>query len=138
MKTLNYAKILLLMVTILGMTSCDKYYDDEYLRNSDNKLCGYNWWYYYPTTEGGRAAWCTLTLRFEKNGRGREVYEYQRDQGGEIYKTITNNFSWEWINNMEGLVMITDGVDNIYFDNVWVRDYYLSGVYDGENITFLR
>lgn len=53
MKTLNYAKILLLMVTILGMTSCDKYYDDEYLRNSDNKLCGYNWWYYYPTTEGG-------------------------------------------------------------------------------------
>ncbi len=41
MKTLNFMKTLLLLVAIVGLSSCgDKYYSDDYLRNSNAKLCG--------------------------------------------------------------------------------------------------
>lgn len=41
MKTLNFMKTLFLLVAIVGLSSCgDKYYSDDYLRNSNAKLCG--------------------------------------------------------------------------------------------------
>ena len=44
MKTLNFMKTLLLLVAIVGLSSCgDKYYSDDYLRNSNAKLCGKTW-----------------------------------------------------------------------------------------------
>lgn len=40
MKTLNVGKILFLLMIVMGLSSCgDEYYTDDYLRNSDEKLC---------------------------------------------------------------------------------------------------
>ena len=36
MKTLNVGKILLLLMVVIGLSSCgDDYFSDDYLRNSD-------------------------------------------------------------------------------------------------------
>ena len=43
MKTLNVGKILFLLMIVMGLSSCgDEYYTDDYLRNSDEKLCAKN------------------------------------------------------------------------------------------------
>ena len=46
MRKLNYARFILLLVLTLGLNACggdDVYYTDDYLRNSDEKLCGKTW-----------------------------------------------------------------------------------------------
>ena len=45
MKRLNYTRFALLLILVLGLGACgdDIYYTDDYLRNSDEKLCGKTW-----------------------------------------------------------------------------------------------
>lgn len=50
-------------------------------------------------------------------------------------KTTESDFTWRWIDNSrEGLVLNYGAGDIKYFENVWVRDHYLSGKLDGEII----
>ena len=50
MKTLNVGKILFLLMIVMGLSSCgDEYYTDDYLRNSDEKLCAKKWVEEYTT-----------------------------------------------------------------------------------------
>lgn len=50
MKTLNVGKILFLLMIVVGLSSCgDEYYTDDYLRNSDEKLCSKIWVEEYET-----------------------------------------------------------------------------------------
>jgi len=139
MKTLNYARIILLLMITVGLSSCgDEFYNDDFLRNSDEKLCGYVWLEEYVTTDGDL---CTHKLEFARTGSGREAFEYRRSSGnswGAIYKTETYNFNWTWVNDMEGLELHYGANSTLYFDNVWVREYYLSGNFDGVEVTFRR
>ena len=45
MKRLNCTRFALLLILVLGLGACgdDVYYTDDYLRNSDEKLCGKTW-----------------------------------------------------------------------------------------------
>ncbi len=132
MKILDFAKIMLLCVITMGLTSCgdDIYYTT--MQNSDEKLCGKNWTEEYETAEGTY----TYQLRFanDKNSTSVEVTKVVR--GSET--TITERlFSWKWADDSkEALILIFPSDNSVkYIENVWVRDHYLSGKLDGKVVT---
>lgn len=135
MKVLNLVKIMLLCVMTMGLASCG---DDNYytIQNSDEKLCGKPWVEEYTNDEGYL---CTHQLEFTK------VKQNNRDilSGKETTITYvvggtnktTADFTWQWIDNsMEGLLLSYGNGDVKHFENVWVREHYLSGKLDGRVI----
>lgn len=142
MRKLNYASLVLLLMTMLTLGACgdDVYYTDDFLRNSDEKLCGKLWVDAYRINDMDS---CTHILYFRNDYKGTETHKYRKINSdgtvSDYYKEVSENFYWEWIDNkMEGLKMdyIQKGI--LYFDNVWVRDNYLSGKFRGEMITFKK
>ena len=109
MKTLNVGKILLLCAFAIGLTSCgdDVYYTME---NSEYKRCDRTW----------------------VDNKGQEL-TITYDEGGKT--TVDREFSWRWADNSKEALRMTfpDGKVK-YFENVWVRDHYLSGKLDGKII----
>ena len=77
MRKLNYVSILLAVITVLGLTSCE---ENEDFQNSESKLCNQLWVEGYNIDSGDH---CTHQLEFAYNGSGREVFIYQR------YLTVT-------------------------------------------------
>lgn len=129
MKTLNFVKMLLLCVITLSFASCG---DENYytIQNSDEKLCDKTWTDEQETSDGT----FTYQLKFYKDNKGQEI-STTYSTGGKT--TIDREFSWRWTDNSkEALRLIfTDGkIKN--FENVWVREHYLSGKLDGEIVMF--
>ena len=97
------------------------------------KLCSDSWVEEYDTEEGA----CRHILEFTKGKQGgKEVLS-----GKETFivtttgntKTDTHDFTWKWIDNSrEGLILNYGSGDVKIFENVWVREHYLSGKLDGE------
>jgi len=139
MKRSGSLRILLLLTVFFGLASCsDKYYDDEFLKNSDEKLCRHTWVEEYIESDTHERI--THKLEFYRDHSGKEILERQRrieNVWGPVYKTDTYHMTWDWINNMEGLE-IKIGGDYIYFDGVWVRENYLTGNFEGQEVTFRR
>lgn len=135
MKTLNAGKILLLLMVVIGLSSCgDEYYTDDYLRNSDEKLCNRVWVEEYETNDNEL---CEHYLEFSRNGSGKETFKYKPIDGRKPYES-SYRFDWAWIDNsMEGLILDYGGNDRIFFDNVWVREHNLSGKLDGVIVSFV-
>lgn len=133
MKTLNFVKMLLLCVITLSMTSCG---DDNYyvMQNSDDKLCGKTW------TEASEDEYDFTginyyQLKFDKNNSAQEIKEYYRDGESEPYKRDTRRFTWKWMDDTKETLILDFGAkETIYFENVWVREHYLSGKLDGKMI----
>lgn len=132
MKIQNYVKMWLLCVLALGFASCgdDVYYTME---NDDNKLCGKTWIEESNTDEG---LLCTYQLRFSKdNNKGQEV-STTYDAGGKVI--IDREFTWRWADDSKEILKLTFADNKVkYFENVWVRDHYLSGKLDGKNMTLV-
>lgn len=126
MKILDFAKIMLLCVITMGMTSCgdDIYYTT--IQNSDEKLCGKNW--VDESGEDGEAY--TYLLKFGANNKGQEV-TITYEAGGKV--TVDREFSWRWLDESKEAIRLTfaDNTAKI-FENVWVREHYLSGKLNGE------
>ena len=103
MKTLNVGKILLLLMVVIGLSSCgDEYYTDDYLRNSDEKLCNRVWVEEYETNDNEL---CEHYLEFSRNGSGKETFKYKPIDGRKPYES-SYRFDWAWIDNsMEGLIL---------------------------------
>lgn len=138
MKRLNYARFVLLLILVLGLGACgdDVYYTDDYLRNSDEKLCGKTWSQSYETDNNMN---CVHQLKFSQNRSGQEIFQYYRLGESSPYSIVTYNFSWEWIDQeMEGLRLDRGANEIYYFENVWVRQNYLSGKLDGIEVTFKK
>ena len=137
MKTLNFMKTLFLLVAIVGLSSCgDKYYSDDYLRNSNAKLCGKTW--VNDLEKNDVDEWVRHTLKFDDNGRLAETYAYYHVNESQPYRTETINLTWSWIDDtMEGIVF-DYGVNGVtYFDNVWVREHNMSGKLNGKVVVFV-
>ncbi|WP_300695141.1 hypothetical protein [uncultured Bacteroides sp.] len=135
MKTLNAGKILLLLMVVIGLSSCgDEYYTDDYLRNSDEKLCNRVWVEEYETNDNEL---CEHYLEFSRNGSGKETFKYKPIDGRKPYES-SYRFDWAWIDNsMEGLILDYGGNDRVFFNNVWVREHNLSGKLDGVIVAFV-
>ena len=126
MKTLNVGKILLLCAFVIGLASCgdDVYYTME---NDDKKLCDKTWIDEYEKEEGLP---CTYQLRFYKDNQGQEVTTTY-DAGGKVI--IDRGFTWRWTDGSKEALRLTFNDGKVkYFENVWVRDHYLSGKMDGK------
>ena len=136
MKTASYVKILLLCILAIGFVSCeDEYYTDDYLRNSDDKLCGKTWVDEYAI-EGNE--FCIHQLKFAKDYSGREVFQFYRNGENRPYKENSYTFDWKWTDAaMENIEINYGGGDIIYFDNVWVREHNLQGKLDGVVVMFV-
>ena len=136
MRTLNYAKICLLAVLAFSLAACgDKYYSDEYLRNSNEKLCSKTWVEEYTTVDNDL---CKHQLRFSRDLSGRETYQFYRTGENRPYRENSYIFSWNWIDSdMENIEINYGGGDIIFFDNVWVREHNLQGKWDGEIVMFV-
>ncbi|KAA6339324.1 hypothetical protein EZS27_012731 [termite gut metagenome] len=139
MRMLDGIKVALLLTVWIGFNSCEMHYTDDYFRNSDAKLCNKLWERQYIIDN----ELCTHQLTFRitsKGGKGTEVFIYQRDRYGKWdvpYREISYSFDWEWGDNQYESILIDHSIDGIlYFDNVWARDYYLSGYLEGEEVTF--
>ena len=126
MKILDFAKIMLLCVITMGMASCgdDIYYTT--IQNSDEKFCGMNW--VDESGEDGEAY--TYLLKFGANNKGQEV-TITYEAGGKV--TVDREFSWRWLDESKEAIRLTfaDNTAKI-FENVWVREHYLSGKLNGE------
>lgn len=135
MKTLNVGKILLLLITVIGLSACgDEYYTDDYLRNSDAKLCSKKWVEEYETDN---AEICQHYLEFSAHGGGKETFVYNPLDGRKPYES-SYRFDWRWVDQtMEGLVLDYGADDIAYFDNVWVREHNLSGKLEGTIVMFV-
>lgn len=135
MKSLNVGKILLLLITVIGLSSCgDEYYTDDFLRNSDEKLCSKRWVEEYETVDNEM---CHHYLEFSMNGRGKETFFYNPLDGRKPYES-SYSFDWSWVDQtMEGLVLDYGADDIVYFDNVWVREHNLSGKLEGVVVMFV-
>jgi len=129
--------------------SCgDKYYTDDFLRNSDDKLCGYTWTEEVTALDvNGDLILEVNTLYFDGKGNGygsgrKGIELYRALPGGKWesapYKTETNRFDWKWIDNFEGLTLDYGGGKIAYFENVWVREYYLSGKLENVQVAYYR
>lgn len=135
MKTLDFVKILLLTVFTLSLVSCG---DDIYytMQNSDDKLCNKVWMEQYETEDGYL---CRHQLEFKKVRQdNKEVYSGKETtivQKTGTTETTSKDFTWKWVDNtMEGLILSYGAGDIQYFENVWVREHYLSGKLDGRVI----
>lgn len=133
MKTLNYVKILLLCVFAVTLASCgdDNYYTT--IENSDDKLCR-TWEEEYMTeNKDGVEVLCKHQLKFAKtDNSGQDIKAYYFSGESRPYETYTRDFSWKWMDNTkEGLILKYGAGEIKYFDNVWVREHYLSGKLDG-------
>lgn len=135
MRMMNCTKILLLLMLTLGLSSCNEENTiDDYLRNSDAKLCSKVWIEEYETADNEL---CAHSLQFADNGTGKEVFQFTPSNGGKPHSE-TFHFGWSWIDaDMEGLMIDYGANDVLFFDNVWVREHYLSGKLDGDEVTFV-
>lgn len=122
-------------MVVIGLSSCgDEYYTDDYLRNSDEKLCNRVWVEEYETNDNEL---CEHYLEFSRNGSGKETFKYKPIDGRKPYES-SYRFDWAWIDNsMEGLILDYGGNDRSFFDNVWVREHNLSGKLDGVIVAFV-
>ncbi|WP_321517132.1 hypothetical protein [uncultured Bacteroides sp.] len=139
MKKKTYLELLLLMVITFSFTACDINNNDEPYLNTTDGLCSKTWVETYTTKNN---LYCTHKLSFAYNGAGQELFIYNNlDINGNplntVIKTESYNFNWDWdTSNNECLVLDYGNNTVLYFDNVWVRNDYLSGKFEGDNVLF--
>lgn len=127
MKTLDNVKMWLLCLLTVVIASCG---DDVYftMQNSDDKLCERTWLENY---ESDGAVTGAYQLRFfKKDNKGQEVTTtYTTDDK----VTYDREFSWSWTDESREALKLTFADGKVkYFENVWVREHYLSGKIEGK------
>lgn len=136
MKIVNLAKtVLVITVLLAGMSSChDKYYEDY--RNTDEKLCNKDWMLDIESADNS-TEWYRYIYEFYENGKMEKTELHFRNGENKAYNTqIWHDLNWTWADNSRERIILGDKGNYTYFDNVMVRDHYLSGVLDGEYVTF--
>ncbi len=141
MEKKTYLKLLLLLVITFSFTACYQDENDDVYYNTSDMLCSKTWVETFTTSDH---YFCTHKLIFAYNGSGQEAFIYNNiDINGKplsgIVKTESYSFSWDWYNSNHECIVMSYGSNNkLYFDNVWVRNDYLSGKLNGDNVTFMN
>lgn len=135
MKVLGFAKIALLLVVLLVTNACsDRNYIDY--RNTDEELCNKDW-IQDTKSDATINEWKRLTLRFKTNGKYDQSEAYYRNNDSEPYRTVNdNNLVWTWADDSKERIILGEKGQYTYFDNVMLRDHYLTGVLDGKEVMF--
>lgn len=139
MRTWNLMSLLIACVWVCTLTACGDDITYYTIQNSDEALCAHTWMEEYETTnEDGVMVNCVHQLKFSvTNHSGQEIHQYYYTGETRPYYETTHNFTWSWLDNTkEGLSMDFGAGNMVYFENVWVREHYLSGKLDGKEVTF--
>ncbi len=142
MKTWKLTSLLMMVcVWTFTLTSCGDDVTYYTIQNSDEMLCSRTWVEEYDTTnEDGVMVSCVHQLKFSalnNDKSGQEIHQYYYTGESRPYYETSRNFSWEWLDNTkEGLRIDFGGGNVVYFENVWVREHYLSGKLNGAQVTF--
>lgn len=139
MRILDFVKVLTLCILAPVMASCGDDVVYETIQNTDEGLCAHTWTETYEmTNEENLAVTCVHQLKFTKlDYSGQEIYEYYYVGQSRPYSSLTRNFDWEWMDSAKEGLRLDFGAGNIvYFENIWVREHYLSGKLDGVEVTF--
>ncbi|WP_455590394.1 hypothetical protein [Bacteroides sp.] len=135
MKVLGFAKIALFVMVLLGASACgDKNYIDY--RNTDEELCNKDWIQDVVLDEK-TGDWYRCILNFQKNGKYDKTEAYY--EGNKSKPTSSETFydlDWRWADDSKERIVLSNKTITTYFDNVMVRDHYLTGVLDGEFVMF--
>ncbi len=119
-----------LLVCILAACGDDVYYTVEE-ENTDERLCGRTWVEKVTVDDGSAYVSAEHQLVFSLEGQSRETWVWRKAGGGE--DTSASTFTWRWMDeSREGIVLDFGAGELKYFENVWVRDHYLSGKLDGK------
>ena len=113
-------------------TSTEKLY--AYAKQKNYSTTTTNWKLLNYTTDEGLTG--TYQLRFYSGGKGQEVVILPVTGGT---NTTDKEITWRWTDESKECLqwVYTDGTVR-YMDNVWVRQHYLSGELDGEQLTFVE
>lgn len=137
MKKIFY-NLFLLPVLALCMTACgDDYYTDDFLKNSSDKLCGYVWEEVYDSQLEGVDMTCVHRIKFNKKDGNESMTYYKEGQSIPVSKT-EYAFYWEWCKDMETIQLKYGTGNDEFFENVWVRETYLSGKLHNKTVTFKK
>lgn len=139
MKTVNLVKIVLMCVLTSFLVSCGDDVTYYTIQNSDDALCAHTWMEEYETTnDEGVAVSCVHQLKFTTSDySGQEIHQYYYTGESRPYSEVTRNFDWQWLDSAKEGISMNFGAGNVkYFENVWVREHYLSGKLDGKEVTF--
>ena len=135
-KTFDIWFLLLLMG--IGLTSCgDTYYTDDFLNNSSEKLCNCVWEEVYDTYTENMEVECVHRIQFNTKDGHESVTYFREGQSIPISKQ-EYAFFWEWGEDMETIKLKYGTGNNDLFENVWVRQTYLSGKLHGKVVTFKK
>lgn len=135
MKTVGFTKIVLFVVLLLSVSACsDRYYVDY--RNTTEKLCNRDWVMdvFLDTDNGDFSK--TIFLFYE-NGKYDQTIAYYHANSIKPYNKETRyDLDWKWTDDSCERIVLGNKTTTVYFDNVMVRDHYLTGVLDGEAVMF--
>ena len=135
MKVFSLVKIILFVAVLLGTSASG---DDNYIdyRNTDAELCDKDW-NQDTKSDTNVGEWARLTLHFKTNGKYDQSKAYYRNNESEPYRTVNDkNLIWAWADDSKERIVLGEKGQYTYFDNVMVRDHFLSGRLDGETVMF--
>ena len=128
MKT-NILSKLLVMLLCTTLFSCGK--DDDGPSSADLLLCKTTWIYEY--TEGDVTY--SHSLKFTLNGHSGQEVTRERNHTSASETTHTREFTWSWRDASHECLIIEYGAgERTYFENLWLREHYLTGLLGGEEI----
>ena len=139
MRTWKLTSLWIACILAFTLTACGDDITYYTIQNSDETLCSRTWVEEYDTTnEDGVMVGCVHQLKFSTlNYSGQEIHQYYYTGQSRPYSEVTRNFDWEWMDNTKEGIRMDFGAGNIvYFENVWVREHYLSGKLNGTQVTF--
>lgn len=135
MKVLGFVKIALFLVVLLATTACsDRNYIDY--RNTDEELCNKEWIRDVVLNEK-TGEWYRCIFKFYENGKcDRTNAYYEEGKSKPVSSETFYDIGWRWADDSKERIVLSNKTIVTYFDNVMVRDHYLTGVLDGEAVMF--
>lgn len=127
MKTCNLMKVLAVCVLTLVFVSCGDDVVYETIKNTDEDLCNKTW--VMETKENSTTAQQYKLTFYSVNRKGQEL-TVTYDEDGKT--SIDREFSWKWMDDSREALVLTFSTGEKLFENVWVREHYLSGKLDGQ------
>lgn len=133
MNRINWLRTALFCLVATTFFSCGG--DDE-IDVQTQRLCARTWIDEFNMTESDDNVRVTLQLNFTMTGNSCKEYLYYRSGELQPYYKETRYFTWHWTDDSQERIEMDYGAGEIgYFDNVQVREHYLTGILDNRNVT---
>lgn len=127
MKICNLMKVLTVCALIFVFASCGDDVVYETIKNSDEGLCNKTW--VMETEENGTVVQQYKLTFYPVPRKGQELTVTYGEDGK---TSVDREFSWKWMDESREALVLTFSTSEKVFENVWVREHYLSGKLDGQ------